>query len=157
MTRFASRADMHYFAAFIGGLTAVICVGVVENFISMYLPAPLYGTSIDAINYQLMLQTCLGIALGLVGYAGGFFGLAYLLRRLGGRPLRQGVRLGAVVATLLLAALVLTGFTMASLPIEQQITSPNLLVWQDFATILAIGGFYMAGWFLATHYGKDKL
>jgi hypothetical protein len=151
MTRIASRTDLHYVLAFLAGIVVTFLGSAVVGALVGLIPLPYTGalTDLNAFSQTVNALTLAGI---LLVYGAGFLALAYLLRRLGGRPRPAGLRLAIVSVVCLLAALMLStvnAVTFVRAPLGDS------SVWVDLLAVTSCGAFYSGGWFLAITYGKS--
>jgi cytochrome bd-type quinol oxidase subunit 2 len=151
MTRIASRTDLHYVLAFVAGIVVTFVGSMLVGNLVGLIPLPYTGALADlqAFSQTVNAVTLAGI---LLVYGAGFLGLAYLLKRLGGRPRPAGLRLAMVTVVCLLAALMLStvnAVTFVQAPLGDS------SVWMDLLAVTSCGAFYSGGWFLAITFGKS--
>jgi cytochrome bd-type quinol oxidase subunit 2 len=151
MTRIASRTDLHYVLAFLAGIVVTFVGSAAVGSLVALIPLPYTGAlaELQAFSQTVNAVTLAGI---LLVYGAGFLALAWLLRRIGGRPRPAGMRLAIVTVVCLLAALMLStvnAVTFVNAPLGDS------SVWVDLLAVTSCGAFYSGGWFLAITFGKS--
>jgi hypothetical protein len=150
MTPFASRADLQYIAAFVAGILAGVVSSVAAQLVAFLWPFPAVVSNTRDFEYHISFSNSAVCAVILAVYAALFFAMTRAMKYYwSAQPRPQGVKLGAAIATLLFALMILPSFSFVP---GAPMTS-DFGAWEEVLSWIGVGLFYVFGWFFANHSG----
>jgi hypothetical protein len=144
MTKFASRSDLQYLAAFCASFMALVVAGSAASLATVLIRPP-FPADVATIDHYNLLVLTVGTAATALLFGGGFAPLTWALHRAGAKPRPGAARRGAVVATLLSLAFLLVAAN--SVLFAWSSSAPT--VAEELLSMVLVGLFYPAAWFLA--------